>query len=339
MPHLKLFNPKIPRTGKRASLAVLLFLGSFGIAMGQLPVSETKGAAAAPTAPEDYILGPEDQIVVRVFHADEFPDKPVQIGSDGFITLPFLGDVKAAGLTVRQLERNLSTGLSKYLRHPQITITISDYRSQPVSMLGAFNSPGVQQVKGAKTLLQMIALAGGLRADAGNQATIVRQKQWGMIPISTAHYDDSGSASVAVINLKELLSAKDSAKDITIRPNDTISVPRSSLVYVVGEVSRAGGFPLQEADSLSVMQALALAGGMTRTASPKRARILRAEPGQTDRKEIIIDLRKVTEGTAPDVALVAEDILFIPNSAAKSAGLRATEAAINIATGLAIFPR
>ncbi|HSR06698.1 MAG TPA: polysaccharide biosynthesis/export family protein, partial [Bryobacteraceae bacterium] len=315
----------------------LLFVCSFGIAVGKLPVSETNGATIAPTAPEAYILGPEDQILVRVFHADEFSDKPVQIGSDGFITLPFLGDVKAAGLTVRQLERNLSNDLSKYLRNPQITITISDYRSQPVSMLGAFNTPGVQQVKGAKTLLQMIALAGGLRADAGNQATIVRQKQWGMIPIPTAHYDDSGGASVAVINLKELLSAKDSAKDITIRPNDTVSVPRSSLIYVTGEVVRAGGFPLQEADSLSVMQALALAGGMTRTAAPKRARILRSEPGRPDRKEIVIDVRKVAEGTAPDVALVAEDILFIPNNVPKSAAIRAAEAAVQIGTGIAIF--
>jgi len=321
----------------KRSLALLLSLGSFGIALGQLPVSEKDGVTITPAAPEAYILGPEDQIVVRVFHADEFSDKPIQVGSDGSIQLPFLGDVKAAGLTVRQLERNIAGDLSRYLRHPQVTISVSDYRSQPVSMLGAFNTPGVQQVKGAKTLLQMIALAGGLRADAGNQATIVRQKQWGMIPIPNAHFDDSGNVSVAVINLKELLSAKDSAKDITIRPNDTVSVPRSSLIYVIGEVIRAGGFPLQEADSLSVMQALALAGGMTRTAAPKHARILRSEPGRPDRKEIVIDVRKVAEGTAPDVPLVAEDILFIPNNVPKSAAMKAAEAAINIGTGIAIF--
>jgi polysaccharide export outer membrane protein len=337
MERLKRFNSEVLGTTTRTFLLVLMLLCSLSIALGQLPAGETPGTAA--TASEGYILGPEDQIVVRVFHADEFSDKPVQIGSDGNITLPFLGDVKAGGLTVRQLERNLATDLTKYLRHPQVTNSISDYHSQPVSMLGAFTTPGVQQVKGTKTLLQMIALAGGLRADAGNQATIVRQKQWGPIPTPGAHYDDSGSASVAVINLKELLSAKDSAKDITIRPNDTISVPRSSLVYVVGEVSRAGGFPLQEADSVSVMQALALAGGMTRTAAPKRARILRAEPGKAERKEIVVDLRKITQGSAPDVPLIAEDILFIPNSAAKAAGLRASEAVINIATGVAIFAR
>ena len=335
----KLFSRKDIGTVWRTSLSLSLFLCSFGIALGQLPVGGTDGATAMPTAPEAYILGPEDQIMVRVFHAEEFSDKPIQIGSDGVITLPFLGDVKAAGLTVRQLERNIAGDLSRYLRHPQITITISEYRSQPVSMLGAFNSPGVQQVKGAKTLLQMIALAGGLRADAGNQATIVRQKQWGPIPIPAAHVDDSGNVSVAVINLKELLSAKDSAKDITIRPNDTVSVPRSVLIYVTGEVTKAGGFPLQEADSLSVMQALALAGGMTRTAAPKRARILRSEPGRAERKEIIFDLRKVSEGTAPDVPLIAEDILFIPNNASKSAAMRAAEAAINIGTGIAIFGR
>jgi polysaccharide export outer membrane protein len=333
----KFFKRKGLGVAWRASRPVLLSLALCGIALAQLPASEKDGVTITPVAPEAYILGPEDQITVRVFHADEFSDKPIQIGSDGSIQLPFLGDVRAAGLTVRQLEQNIAGDLSRYLRHPQVTISISDYRSQPVSMLGAFNTPGVQQVKGAKTLLQMIALAGGLRADAGNQATIVRQKQWGMIPIPTAHFDDSRNVSVAVINLKDLLSAKDSAKDITIRPNDTVSVPRSSLIYVTGEVTRAGGFPLQEADSLSVMQALALAGGMTRTAAPKRARILRSEPGRPDRKEIVIDVRKVAEGTAPDVAMVAEDILFIPNNVTKSAAMRAAEAALQIGTGIAIF--
>lgn len=318
---------------------VLLILCSFGVALGQLPVGDADYGTLAMTPLQAYILGPEDQIVIRVFHADEFPDRPIQIGSDGFITLPFLGEVRAAGLTVRQLEQNIAGQLSRYVRHPQITISITEYRSQPVSVLGAFNNPGVQQVKGTKTLLQMIALAGGLRADAGNQATIVRQKQWGTIPVPGTHSDDSGNVSVAVVNLKDLLSAKDSEKDITIRPNDTISVPRSALVYVIGEVTRAGGFPLQEADSLSVMQALALAGGMTRTASPKRARILRAEPGRADRKEILVDLRKVAEGTAPDVALTAQDILFIPNNVSKSAAIRAAEAAINIGTGIAVFGR
>jgi polysaccharide export outer membrane protein len=335
----KLFGPKDFATAWRVSLSLLLLLSSLAAALGQLPVSQADGSAGVPVEPEAYILGSEDQIVVRVFHADEFSDKPIQIGSDGVITLPFLGAVKAAGLTVRQLERNIASDLSRYLRHPQVTISIAEYRSQPVSVLGAFNNPGVQQVKGSKTLVQMIALAGGLRADAGNQATIVRQKQWGTIPIPAAHPDDSGNVSVAVVNLKDLLSAKDSAKDITIRPNDTISVPRSPLIYVLGEVNKAGGFPLQEAESLSAMQALSLAGGMTRTAAPKHARILRSEPGRADRKEIFFDLQKVAGGTAPDVALTADDILFIPNNVPKAAALRAAEAAIQIGTGLAIFGR
>jgi polysaccharide biosynthesis/export protein len=336
----RLFSRKDFGTAWRTSLSPLLLLCAFGVALGQqLPVSQADGSASMPTEPEAYVLGPEDQIVVRVFHAEEFSDKPIQIGNDGVITLPFLGAVKAAGLTVRQLERNIASDLSRYLKHPQITINITEYRSQPVSVLGAFNSPGVQQVKGSKTLLQMIAMAGGLRADAGNQATIVRQKQWGAIPIPSAHSDDSGNVSVAVVNLKDLLSAKDSAIDITIRPNDTISVPRSALIYVVGEVNKAGGFPLQEAESLSAMQALSLAGGMTRTAAPKHARILRSKPGQVDRTEIAFDLRKITDGTAPDVALTADDILFIPNSIPKSAALRAAEAAIQIGTGVAIFGR
>jgi polysaccharide export outer membrane protein len=303
-------------------------------------VAAEAGRVTESAAPlESYILGPEDQILVRVFHADEFPDKAIQIGNDGLITLPFLGDVKAAGLTVRDLERTIAEGLSKYVRRPQVTVSVAEYRSQPVSVLGAFTNPGVQQVRGSRTLLQMIALAGGLRADAGNQATIVRQKEWGAIPLPSAHVENGGQVTVAVINLKDVLSARHPEQDIVIRPYDTISVPRAALVYVAGEVTRAGGFPLQEAESVSVLQALALAGGMTRTASSKHARILRAEAGRPDRQEISVDLQKVAQGTAPDVALKADDILFIPNNLSKSAAIRAAEAALNIGTGIAIFGR
>lgn len=185
----------------------------------------------------------------------------------------------------------------------------------------------------------MLAEAGGLRPDAGSKLTIVRENAWGSLPLRGAHPGSSGDVTIGIVNLKDILSAQDPEKNIVIRPHDTISVPRASLVYVVGEVTKAGGFPLHEDESISALQALALAGGTTRTASVKHARILRTEPGQPDRKEINVDLRKITEGKAPDLLLYADDILFIPNNLPKSAALRATEASIQVGTGLAIWTR
>jgi polysaccharide export outer membrane protein len=114
-------------------------------------------------------------------------------------------------------------------------------------------------------------------------------------------------------------------------------VPRARLIYVIGEVKRSGGFPLHEKQNISVLQALALAEGLTRTAGLSGARVLRNNPATGQREEIPINLRSIFEGKSPDLPLVAEDILFIPNSMAKSSALRAVEAAIQMGTGVVIW--
>jgi polysaccharide biosynthesis/export protein len=109
------------------------------------------------------------------------------------------------------------------------------------------------------------------------------------------------------------------------------------MVYVIGEVGKPGGFVLNDRETLSVLQALSLAGGPTKVAAPKRARVLRSEPNKPDRSEIATNVQKILNGEAPDVQLHADDILFIPNNMSKSASIRALETAINIGTGLAIW--
>ena len=115
-----------------------------------------------------------------------------------------------------------------------------------------------------------------------------------------------------------------------MRPNDIISVPRAETIYVLGAVKRAGGFVLNERDALSVLQALSLAEGLDRTASPQKAKILRMAPGTTRRTELPVNLKQIFSGKATDVALQPDDILFIPDSAEKRAALRTLEALMSI---------
>jgi polysaccharide export outer membrane protein len=196
------------------------------------------------TSPErlvDYVLGPEDQIVIRAFQADEFPDKPIQIAGDGYINLPMVGRIHAAGLTIGGLEAELSDRLRAYILHPQVTVFVSEYRSQPASVVGAVNTPGVIQLRGRKTLVEVIALAGGLRPEAGNTATITRELTKGRVPLPGAADDPAQKFSIGHVNLRSVMNAQDPLGNIVIETNDVVMIPRAQLVYVVGEVQKPGG--------------------------------------------------------------------------------------------------
>jgi polysaccharide biosynthesis/export protein len=296
------------------------------------PSSSTALAAAS-----NYVLGPDDQIVLRAFEAEEISDRPIPVGSDGFINVPMVGRVKAGGLTVAQLEADLSKRLAKYITNAQVTVLVSDFRSQPVSVMGAVNTTGVLQLRGQKTLMEVISMAGGLRNDAGSTVIITRDLNHGVLPLPSATKDTAGHVSTAQVNLRDIMTGKKTEENIVVEPNDVITVPKAQLIYVLGEVGRPGGYVLDDHDTLSSLQCVALAGGLMRTASAKKAKILRLEPGTTQRKEITADLSKIMDGKSPDVTLHADDILFVPNNAAHNATLRAAEAAVNIGTGLAIW--
>ena len=241
-----------------------------------------------------------------------------------------IGRVKAVGFTAGQLESELAGKLEKYIRHPKVAVTVTEFHSQPVSVIGAVTTPGIVQLQGQKTLVEVLAMAGGLRSDAGQTATVSRRQEWGILPLPGARMDQPGQVSVAEVRLKDVLQARNPEQNITMRPNDIISVPRAETIYVLGAVKRAGGFVLNERDALSVLQALSLAEGLDRTASPQKAKILRMAPGTTRRTELPVNLKQIFSGKATDVALQPEDILFIPDSAEKRAALRTLEALMSI---------
>jgi polysaccharide export outer membrane protein len=305
-------------------MRILLYLFSVMMAV--------QATAQAPA----YILDTDDQIVIRVLDATEIGDQPFRIDKSGNINIPLCGSIHAAGLTVDQLQSAVAERLKTYLKAPSVTVTISEFRSQPLSVLGAVRNPGIIQVRGPKTLFEVISEAGGLSNDAGASIKITRRREFGSIPLPNAAIDETGEFYVAEIAAKSVMDATDPTQNIKVKTNDVISVPRAELVYVIGAVKHAGGFVLNERAHMSVLEALSMAEGLGPVASGKNAKILRSAEG-VSRKEIPVDVNKILTGKAADVPMQASDILFIPTSGAKSGTLRGIEAAIQLGTGLAIY--
>ena len=320
-----------------------------GVAAGFLLIANAGAQTPSPSMSDDmkakcgnqahstYLLGPGDQIQISDPELTELASKPVRIDGEGSVDVPLAGRVHVGGMTAQQSQEELNKALSTYIRRPQVVVDVTEVRSQPVSVLGAVNTPGVHQIQGHKTLLEMLSLAGGVRQDAGYSVRITRELDWGCIPLPSAHLDASGKFTVAELNLKKIMEAKTPEENIQIFPHDVISVPKAEMVYVIGEVHRSGGFVLGEHQTISVLQALSLAEGLNPGADSRHAKILRLKPDADQRVEMPIDMKDALNGKKPDVAMQGEDILFIPGSTGKKAALRAMEAAIQTGTGVAIW--
>jgi polysaccharide export outer membrane protein len=297
----------------------------------------TERAADVDTLPPAYVLGPADQIVI---HASDVPDisgKPQRLDPNGDLKLPMIGRVHAAGMTLDQLERELTERLKVYLEEPDVAVTVTEFHSQPVSVIGAVGTSGIHQLEGRKTIIEVLSMAGGVGADAGPSLRITRRLEWGRVPLPGATEDTTGGFSIAEIDLRSLLDARNPEQNITVRPYDVISVPRAETVYIVGEVARPGPLPLSGGHSISVIEALSSSGGVLRTAAPGHARILRRIPGDQKRVELKIDLKQIMQGKANDLPLAAGDILVVPDSSGKKVTARAIEALVQVGTFIGTY--
>ncbi len=304
-------------------------------------------AAAGENGPAgEYRIGPEDLLEITIFEAPEL-NRALRVAAGGEISLPLLGAVRAAGLTPRELESVLAELLRRtYMKDPHVGVFVKELQSRPVSVFGAVFKPGVFQVRGAKTVVEMLSMAEGLAADAGDTVIVMR---------GAGYPGNGGSASSSAkeaieekpgvagetleINLKSLLESGDARFNAAVYPGDIVKVTRAGIVYVVGEVKRPGGFSLKSNENITVLQALALAEGLTRTSAKSQARIIRTDEISGKRLELPIDLSRVLAGKAEDPRLRPRDIVFVPNSAARSALQRGSEAALSILTGVVIWRR
>jgi len=317
------------KTGATFSIVVLFALCA----------AAEQSAQTANKLDSGYVLGPDDQIVIHAIDAPEISDKPFLIGMNGKITLPLIGRVQAGGLTVEQLEAELNTGLKKYMHDPQVSVTVAEFRSQPVSVFGAVAKPGVIQLRGRKTLYEILSMAGGPTESAGSSLTVTRRRENGEIPLPGATIDPTGQFSIAELNVQEILEGKNPVVNIEIKPHDTISVSEatSNMIYVVGDVEHGGAYTLGWRQNLSVLKALSLAGGLGRTAKPQKARIIRSVPGELKPQEIAVNIKQIMNGKAEDILLVPQDVLVVPTSSRKVFTTYSVPSVVSAAAYAAIY--
>lgn len=321
----------------KTTLVLFSLFVSSGWLFAQNNNSAAEAGAGAASALSSVTLGPGDELTLGAPDIDELDKRVLRVQADGTVNVPEIGPLKAEGLTPEKFQKVLTDALKTQFRDPQISFTSIDVKSKPVSILGAVNHPGVQQADGVRTLLEMISLAGGLRPDAGPIIKVTRDSAddastfpAGIRPILTEGH------LTAELTVASLFSGENPAENIAILPGDVITVPKQKLVYVVGDVRRAGGFPIGETDDFTVLKALSMAEGLDSFADTAHTRILRA--GANGRRtEEEIDLKKLLAGKTEDVRLQANDILFIPNNATKKWTVRAIEASVSAGVGYAIW--
>jgi polysaccharide export outer membrane protein len=283
-------------------------------------------AADAGTQLTGFRLGAGDVIQIHAVDVEDISDKPVRIGTDGYVNLPIVGRVKVSEHTVEEVQTDLANRLKRLIVNPDVTVSVVETHGRPISVVGAVRNPGVFELQGKKTLLEAMSLAGGPRDDAGYMARITRQKEFGPIPLPNASTDPSGEFIVAQLNLQKIMEARDPAGNILMMPNDVISVSKADMVYVIGDVLKAGGIALGDQKTVTVLQAISIASGLGKTAKSTEAKILRLVPGSTSRTEVPVNLKTILAGKTTDIPMQPEDILFVPTSLKKDVGLRTLEA-------------
>jgi polysaccharide export outer membrane protein len=268
------------------------------------------------SATRNYRIGPEDLLEISVYE-DEKLNKTVRVSSEGDISLPLLGVLKVEGLTAVQLEREIRDLLSEKLyQNPHVSVFIKEYRGQRISVIGAVEKPGIYDVIGQKTVLESLALAGGLKEDAGQLLFLIRPPSSDMTNPEKADSSGESMPETLVIDLEELLVKGNLSLNLPLKHGDVINIPVSGKVFVGGEVNRPGGFYLK-GKRMTVSQAIAMAEGLKPKANASGTMIFRY--GEGDEEEVFsVDVNAIHKGESRDVYLRENDIVIIPQSGAKA---------------------
>jgi polysaccharide export outer membrane protein len=355
-------------------------------------------SAAAHNAPHDYIIGNGDLLSIEVFDVKEL-SRDVRVSQTGTIGIPLVPvRLHIAGLTEIQAEQKISEVLEAngLVSHAEVSITIRERKSKPITVVGAVAHPLVYQADRQVTLLEVLAEAGGLANDAGDEVIVTRPvpqmsfdesepQAIGPPDAAPAHAQpikpeakplappsgpssssqsgatadppelpapnattgksingasapsDSPAVDTITVNLFQLMEAGNTANNILLQAGDVVTVPHAGIVYVLGAVTRPGGFVLtNDREQLSALKILALAGGFTNIAKTDRAVVIRKD-SQGKQHEVPLDLKKIQNRQAEDLQLQPSDILYVPSSAAKQAILRSVELGIALGSAVALY--
>jgi len=262
-------------------------------------------ANPGPTKPQDYEVGPEDLLEITLFNIDPQKDglpgnMRLRVSQTGFITLPLLGETRVNGFTPAQLEQFLRERYGKFMYGPDVGVTVAEYRSQWISVLGAVKNPGVFQISGPRRLRDLLAMAGGVTNEAGIFAHISRQ-------------DAEGEQSY-VINLYDLSQDASGELNVPVRPGDVLDVPQAGTFFVDGYVGKPGAYPLLREYTLT--QALTLAGGVQSNAKLGDVTVFRRN-AKGEIQVLKFDLARIRVQEAQDVQVIENDVIVVPASMAK----------------------
>ena len=350
-----------------------------------------RALAAAPHAtlpPSDYVIGSGDLISVQVFDVPEI-SRELRVSQTGTIGIPLIPvRLHISGLTEMQAERKIQEVLEAngLVSHPEVTVTVKEKKSRPITIVGAVPHPMVYQADRQVRLIDVLAAAGGINPDAGDHVIITRPERDNSSDSSQtaeSNTDDdapaltqdpapqaadsspvpsppSNSASrtpttastspsvlpqvsppplanTITISLNQLLEAGDMANNIVILPGDVVTVPHAGIIYVLGAVTKPGGYTVaNDRAQLTALKVLSLAGGLNRTAKSDHAVIVRKDTnGQ--QHEVELDLKKVMRFQEEDVQLRPSDILYVPNSGGKQVALRIAELSLAVGTGVLVY--
>jgi len=276
--------------------------------------------AAATGKLQDLHIGIGDLLQITMFGTQDF-NADFRVSSSGNISLPPLGLVHVAGMSTSEAEQSIERQLVEggFYREPRVSVFEKEYVTQGVSILGEVKNPGVYPLLADRHLLDLLSQAGGLTPNASKSVSVTHAGQ--------------NTPSVVTLSSDPELAATSNPR---IQTGDTIVVATAGVVYVIGNVNKPGGYPMTD-NQITVLQALALAGGNSPMAALDRAQIVRQVKGA--RESVPISVKKILDGRNKDVRLQAEDILFIPGSAGKNAATRSMEAILQAAVGVAIYRR
>jgi len=278
------------------------------LARGQAVVSAPYAGKAKPSASarESLLIGRGDLLHITVFREPDLEQR-VRVKDSGEIDLDLAGTLKVAGLTAADAAKAVAQLYTQghFLNHPQVSVFLEEYATQSISVLGQVNKPGAFTVTTARSLLDVLAMAGGLTEIADRHITVQRA--------------DRSENTVVFLPNDAATSLRAGA---IVYPGDTVLVPKAGIVYVLGDVARPGGYVMQDDARLTVLQAISMASGANRTAKEDATRLIHKTNGSY--RESTVPLRDMECGKKADMQLEADDVLYVPFSMAKNVVLGAS---------------
>lgn len=341
-------------------------LGSTG--KQKYPTGRSGRLISANYFENDYTIGPEDVLDIRVFGSGEF-NRMVRVSITGNITFPYLGTVRVGGLTVEDLEFTIAGLLEEeYLQNPQVSIFIEEFNSKKVTVVGEVAEGKAQVIKlrrNSTTIMNVLAEVGGLSDRAGKALYVIRPRpvqaeadasyyngipsQGPLASVSLRNHPYTHNFTtddemvmiqmqdvVTPINIDELFEYRNPMANVEIFPGDIVTVPRGQFFFIMGEVGSPGVHSLK--DGVSVLQALSMGGKFLPAAKPSKIRLIRRElDGSTTFRKV--NLNKIVKGEEDDFEVLPGDVFIVGKSVAKALAIQTlglVRASLNIFTGITV---